>query len=130
MVAGRTTEPRSVSALTKTSGSAAVTAPAGTFSSEDVGRTVTGTGIPAGTTILSVQSGTAATMSANASASNSAAATLGAALASSAGYVGWSPETTAEAATYTVAANNAGTATPDRLTDGVTARTSGRRGRG
>lgn len=122
MVAGRTTEPRTVSSLTKTSGSAAVTAAAGTFSSEDVGRTVTGTGIPAGTTVLSVASGTAATLSANASASNTAAATLGPATAASAGYVGWSPETAAEAATYSVAANNAGTATPDRLTNTSTAR--------
>ena len=121
MVAGRSTEPRSVSALTKTSGSAAVTAAAGTFSQEDVGRTVTGTGVPAGTTILSVQSGTAATLSANATASNTASAALGAAAPASAGYVGWSPETPTEAASYSVAANNAGTTTPDRITNTSTA---------
>lgn len=127
MVAGRTTEGRTISALTKTSGSAAVTAAAGTFSQEDVGRTVTGTGVPANATILSVTSGTAATLSANATATNTAAATLGQATATAAGYVGWSPETPAEAATYTVAANNAGTAPPDRVTDTVTPFT--RRGR-
>lgn len=120
MVAGRTTEPRTASALTKTSGSAAVTAAAGTFSQDDVGRTVTGTGVAASTTLLSVASGTAATLSAAATATNTAAATLGQALPGSAGFLGWSPETAAEAATYTVAANNAGTATPDRLTDTVT----------
>jgi hypothetical protein len=59
MVAGRTTEGRTVASLTKTSGSAAVTGPAGTFSSEDVGRSVTGTGIAANTTIAAVASGTA-----------------------------------------------------------------------
>lgn len=130
MVAGRTTEGRTIGSLTKTSGSTAVTAPAGTFSSEDVGRTVTGTGIAANTTIAAVGSGTAATLSANATATNTAAATLGPAAAASAGYVGWSPETPAEALTYTVAAVNAGTATPDRVTDTVTPTTAGRRGRG
>ena len=66
MVVGRTTEARAVSALTKTSGSAVCTgAPAGTFSQEDVGRTVTGTGVAASTTILSVQSATACTLSAS-----------------------------------------------------------------
>jgi hypothetical protein len=119
-VAGRTSEAKAVSALTKTSGSAAVTAAAGTFSSEDVGRAVTGAGVPAGTTILSVQSGTAATLSANASATNTAAATLGDAAPAAAGYRGWSPESTVEAATYTVAAVNAGTNAPGRVTDTVT----------
>lgn len=128
MVAGRTTEARSVSALTKTSGSAAVTAAAGTFSQDDVGRTVAGTGVAANTTLLSVTSGTAATLSANATATNTAAATLGVALPGSAGFLGWSPETATEAATYTVAANNAGTATPDRLADTTTAQA--RRARG
>lgn len=120
MVAGRTTESRTAS-VTKTSGSPGITAAAGTFSSEDVGRTITGTGIPAGATITAVASGTAATLSANASSSGAVTATLGAAAPTSTGYTGWSPETPAEAATYTVAANIAGTATPDRITDTVTA---------
>jgi hypothetical protein len=130
MVAGRTTEGRTVASLTKTSGSAAVTGPAGTFSSEDVGRTVTGTGIAANTTIAAVASGTAATLSANATATNTAAATLGPATAAATGYVGWSPEDPTEAGTYTVAAVNAGAVTPDRVTNTVTPTTAGRRGRG
>jgi hypothetical protein len=36
------------------------------------------------------------------------------------GIRGWSPETDAEAASYSVAATNAGTATPDRLTNATT----------
>ncbi len=122
MVAGRTTEARTVSALTKTSGSAAVTAAAGTFSAEDVGRTVTGTGVAASTTILSVQSGTAATLSANATASNTAAATLGPANPQTAGYTGWSPEAVSEADDYTVAATIANTVPVDRVTDSVSSR--------
>jgi hypothetical protein len=55
-----------------TSGSANIT---GTFTSADVGATITGTGIPGGTTILS-QTGSAAVMSANASATGSPTATI------------------------------------------------------
>lgn len=117
MVAGRTTEGRTIAALTKTSGSAAVTAAAGTFSQEDVGRSVTGTGIQAATTVLSVQSGTAATLSLTANASNAAAATLGQALGSSAGYYGWSPETVTENNAYSVTSVNAATVPPDRIVD-------------
>jgi hypothetical protein len=119
MVTGRTTEPRTVAALNKTSGSAAVTAAAGTFSSEDVGRSVTGTGVNAGTTILSVQSGTAATLSANATATNSVSAVLGQATPAATGYLGWSPESTTEANAYSVAAVNAATVPPDRITDNI-----------
>lgn len=122
MVAGRSTEPRSF-AVTKTSGQATVTAPAGSFNEEDAGRPITGTGIAASTTILSVQSDTAATLSANATASNSATATVGASTEAGGvfyGFVGWSPETDAESETYTLAANNLGTATPDRLTNPYT----------
>jgi len=120
MAVGRTTEARTIAALTKTSAAATVTAAAGSFNEEDAGRAITGTGIPAATTVLSVESDTAATLSANASASNSAAATLGALAGESYGFVGWSPETDAESETYTVAANNAGTATPDRLSNSTT----------
>lgn len=122
MVAGRSTEPRSF-AVTKTSGSAAVTAPAGSFTEEDAGRPISGTGIAASTTILSVQSDTAATLSANATATNAVSATVGtSAIAGGVtyGFVGWSPETDAESETYTLAAANLGTATPDRLTNGYT----------
>lgn len=120
MAAGRTTEPRSAS-VTKTSGSAAVTAASGTFNEEDAGRSISGTGIPAGTTLASVTSSTAATLSANATATGAATATIGAVNDDQYGFRGWSPETDAESETYTVAANNAGTATPDRLTNATTA---------
>lgn len=121
MVAGRTTEPRSVT-VTKTSGSAAVTAATGTFNEEDAGRPISGTGIPAAATIASVTSDTAATLSANATATGAAAATIGSAAeaAGSYGFVGWSPESDAESETYTLAANNLGAAQPDRLTNAYT----------
>lgn len=116
MVAGRTSEPRSF-AVTKTSGSPAVTAAANSFNEEDVGRSITGTGIPAGATILSVQSGTAATLSANATATNAATATIGSAAENGQayGFVGWSPEDDTESEAYTLAANNSGAVPPDRL---------------
>lgn len=127
MVAGRSTEPRTAT-VTTTSSSAALTAAAGTFSKEDVGRSITGTGIPAATTVSAVASDTAATLSANATASGSITASIGVALYVNAGYSGWSPETAVESATYTVTANNAGTATPDKKTD--TATRSQQRARG
>jgi hypothetical protein len=118
MVAGRTSEPRSVT-LTTTNASAAVTAAAGTFNEEDAGVPVSGTGVPAGATLLSVTSDTAATLSASATATGSRSVTFGANTAGY-GFVGWSPESDAESETYTVAANNAGTATPDRITNTTT----------
>lgn len=55
-----------------TSGSPVVTSAAQAFFNQsDVGATITGTGIPGATTILSVQSATQATMSANATATGS-----------------------------------------------------------
>ena len=45
-----------------TSGSASISAADGAFTTTDIGRTLTGTGIPANTTIASVQSGTAVTL--------------------------------------------------------------------
>lgn len=108
--------------VTTTAASTAVTAAAGTFNvPEDVGRTITGTGIPAGATIAAVASSTAATLSAAATAAGAPTVALGAATGSSYGFRGWSPETDAESETYTVAANNAGTATPDRITNTTTA---------
>lgn len=118
MAVGRTTEPRTVTVTTNST--TALTAAAGTFHEEDAGRTITGTGIPAGATIASVTSATAATLSAAATASGSPSVTLGRALPQSYGFAGWSPETDAESETYTVAANNAGTATPDRITNTTT----------
>jgi hypothetical protein len=119
MVAGRGTDPRTIS-LTSTNASTAVTAPAGTFSSADVGRTVTATGINAGITIASVQSATAATLSGNASASSTRSAVLGVGGESVYGYRGWSPESQAEADSQIQTAN--GTGDPNRFTDAVTSR--------
>src|SRR5664279_4069070 len=56
---GRAPEPRTVSVI-KTS-STAITGVAGTYSLKDVGRSITGTAIPAGTTVYAVASDTAAT---------------------------------------------------------------------
>lgn len=106
-----------------------LTAAAGTFHEEDAGRTITGTGIPAGATVASVQSDTAARLSVAATAAGTITATLGAASSGAYGFHGWSPETDTESETYTVAANNAGTPTPDRLTNNFSAK-SAQRARG
>jgi hypothetical protein len=125
MAGGRTTEARSVT-VTKTNASTAITGAAGTFSKNDVGRTITGTGIPAGATLAAVASDTAATLSAAATAT--IGGTTHSVAAAAYGFTGWSPESDAEANAYTVAANNAGTAQPDRITNPYTA--AAQRGRG
>ncbi len=116
LVAGRSSEPRAVSVTTSLA-STALTAPAGTFHEEDAGRTITGTGIPAGATIASVTSATAATLSAAATAGGTVTATIGAGAHTTYGFVGWSPESDEESEAYSVAANNAGVVPPDRITD-------------
>lgn len=133
MVAGRTTEPRTATVNT-TSASAAITAAAGTFHPGDAGRPISGTGIPASATILSVTSATAATLSANATATGSPTATIGVPSGVVApqgyGFHGWSPESNTEAAAYSVAAANANTVTPDRITNNYTSVSALQRGRG
>ena len=127
MAAGRTTDGRSVT-VTTTSASTAITAAAGTFVASDATRGITGTGIPAGTTIASVTSDTAAVLSAAATASGSVTAALAARTGLNMGFVGWSPETDTESGAYSVAANNAGTVPPGRITNpytGVTQRARG-----
>ena len=59
---------RSVTDGVTTNGSATITSATAAFSQDDVGKPISGTGIPAATTILSVQSATSATLSANATA--------------------------------------------------------------
>lgn len=114
-------------AATGTALSTNLTAASGTFHvPEDAGRTIAGTGIPAGATIVSVQSSTAARLSAAATAAGSPTATLG--RGGGYGFDGWSPETDTEADAYSVAANNAGTVPPDRITNQFTA--VSQRGRG
>lgn len=127
MVAGRTNEQRTAT-VTTTLSSTAITAPAGTFNEEDAGRGISGTGIPAGATLASVTSDTAATLSAAATAAGSVTATLAQAPGVNYGFRGWSPETDAESESYSIAANNAGTATPDRITNTFTAASQRARG--
>ncbi len=115
-VTGRTNEGRTLTGVGTTSGSAAITAPGGSFHEEDAGRTISGSGIPAGATIQAVTSDTAATLSANATATGTITATLGAIAGSAYGFVGWSPESDAESESYSVTAVNAGVTPPDRLT--------------
>jgi len=117
MATGRGTDPRSIASVTTTSGSTAIGGPAGSFAAADVGRRITGTGIPAGATLAAVASATAATLSANATATGTITATVAAGGDSGFGFTGWSPETEAESTTYTVAAVNAGTAYPDKIAD-------------
>jgi hypothetical protein len=129
-MAGRTTEARTISAVNKTNASTAITAAAGSFDKSDVGRAITGTGIQASTTIAAVASGTAATLSQNANATNSAAATIAAdsTVSPVLGFIGWSPESQDEANSYTVTAVNAGTPVPpDRITGTTTQQVTGRR---
>jgi hypothetical protein len=131
MVAGRTTEPRTVASVGTTIAVAAITGPAASFNEEDAGRLITGTGIPAGATILSVASDIAATLSANATATGAITATITGTTADAGqryGFVGWSPETDAESETYTLAATNAGAVPPDRLTNSTTSITQRSRG--
>lgn len=73
---------RTVSDGVTTNGSPSITSATAAFIANDVGKPISGTGIPAGTTIASVQSATAATMSANATATGSGVTfTIGVALA-------------------------------------------------
>lgn len=131
MVTGRTSESRTIASVGTTNASAAITAPANSFNEEDAGRLITGTGIPAAATILSVQSGAAATLSANATATGTITATVGGTAADTGqryGFIGWSPETDAESEAYTLAANNASTVPPDRITNTFTANAQRSRG--
>lgn len=66
---------RNVSDGVTTNGSATFTSVTAAFTDADAGKTITATGIPAGTRILSVQSGTSVTLSANATAAGTALAT-------------------------------------------------------
>lgn len=72
---------RTVSDGVTTNGSAAISSATAGFSADDVNKPISGTGIPAGATIASVQSATAATLSANATATGASVAfTIGLAL--------------------------------------------------
>ncbi|GEL19355.1 hypothetical protein [Pseudonocardia asaccharolytica] len=118
-VAGRGPEARSVAGVVTTADTDTVTAPAGSFQAGDVGRAVTGAGIPDGTTVASVQSATAATLSTTATASGTVTVMLGAGAPAVYGFRGWAPESAAEAGTYSIA-GGAGASAPDRITDPTT----------
>lgn len=62
--------------VTTTLSSTTITAASGTFSSADVGNTITGTGIPAGTTIATYTSSTTVVLSAAATAAGTVTATI------------------------------------------------------
>lgn len=83
LVGMREFDHRSVTDGVTTSGSTAISSATAAFGADDVGKPISGTGIPAGATIASVTSATAATLSANASASGTGVTfTIGVALAS------------------------------------------------
>jgi len=128
MVAGRSPEGRALAGVGTTNLAAGLTAPANTFNEEDAGRPITGAGIPAAATILSVTSGAAATLSANATATATITATISGDAGALYGFIGWSPETDAESESYTMAANNAGTVPPDRISNTFTPITQRSRG--
>jgi hypothetical protein len=82
LVGIREIDVRTVSDGVTTSGSAAISSASAVFSQEDVGKPISGTGIPSAATIAAVTSATAATLSANATASGTSIAfTIGVALA-------------------------------------------------
>lgn len=118
---GRTPDTRTVASVVTTSGSAAITFPTAKIYPDDVGRPISGSGIPAGATLQARGSATAGTLSANATASATITATLGSTRGStneSFGFYGWSPETEAEAALYPLP--TAGAGAPSILSDNVT----------
>jgi hypothetical protein len=83
---------RTVSDGVTTSGSAAITSATAVWTQDDVGKPISGTGIPAAATILSVQSATNATLSANATATASSITfTIGIALAAASYLSGLKP---------------------------------------
>ena len=114
-VTGRTPEGRTITGVGTTLNSTALTAPANSFHEEDTGRRISGTGIPANATIAAVTSPTAATLSANATATGTVTATLGPADPLNYGFVGWSNESDAESETYSIA-GGASASSPDRIT--------------
>lgn len=130
-VPGRSGETRNIT-ITTTNASAAITGAANTFQKGDVGRVITSaSGINAGTTISAVASDTAATLSANATASGSRSATVAADKPTSPtvyGFQGWSPETDAEAATLTIP-GGFGASDPSRITGPAVEWTGNKRNR-
>lgn len=118
MAIGRSTEPRTNATVDTTNTDATITFDSGTINEEDVGATISGTGIPAGTTIASLTNATTAEMSANATADGTNVSATIRPVAANYGFHGWSPETDAESETYSVTATHANQ--PSILDDDVT----------
>lgn len=118
---GRSTDARNVTGVGTTSASAAITFASNAMTAVDIGRTVTGAGIPVGSTLIARPTATTGTLSANATATATVAVVMGGApgAALGLGFTGWSPETDAEAATYSIA-GGAGASAPSALADAVT----------
>lgn len=119
---GRSPDPRTVANVGTTDTTTALTGDPGSFEAGDVGRAITGTGIPADTTIATVTDDQNADLSQAATATGTITATLGAGAFADYGFVGWAPETTDEADNYTVTAVNAGDPVPGAITDPTTQR--------
>jgi hypothetical protein len=118
-VTGRSTEARTVAGVGTTNASTALTGAAGTFNKGDVGRPVTGTGIPPAPRSRRSHPAPRPRLSANATATGTISLTFGrnGTTDSGYGYFGWSPETDAESAVYTVTGSQA---SPDRLANSTT----------
>lgn len=119
---GRTTESYTVAGCGTTNADPTVTAPAGTFSEEDLFRPISGTNIPASSYIGVVTSDTSIELSSSATVntpvnatgtSGAVTVTIGAGDPARLGFIGWSPETDAESETYKI---NSGGTPPDRIT--------------
>ena len=115
---GRSTDARNVTGVDTTSASAAITFASNAMTAVDIGRTVTGTGIPVGSTLIARPTATTGTLSANATATAFDVLTNNA--DRKGGHVLHGtvlPD--AEAATYSIA-GGAGASAPSALADAVT----------
>lgn len=116
-VVGRSPQARTIT-ITLTDIDTALTADAGTFHPEDAGRPISGQGIPAGSTLASVESDTEATLSDAATESGEVEATLpdvSWTADNGYGFIGWSPKSSATAADYKLP--SAGANDPEKITD-------------
>lgn len=100
-----------VTGVGTTNASNAITFAANAMVVADIGRSVSGPGIPAGATLATRPTTTTGTLSAPATATGSVQVTLG--VDDTAGFVGWSPEAAAERDVYKVTGTQAA---PSRIT--------------
>jgi hypothetical protein len=112
--------PTSFFSGTVTSGSTTVTSPYINFTAADVGRPITGAGIPPGATIVSVQSPTQATISSPAT-SSSDAPDISISRGSGSGNCIYNSQFTADTARVTCTANESGVSGSTTFTNGLLA---------